>query len=152
MRYSKMINQNKSNVGQRPGLLAVMLLVLATSSQNVAALGETTFVETSSSQNSFALCSGGEAATVLVDANDWPGVARAAGDLAADINRVTGKLPAILSQPKSTGKNAVIIGTIGKSEFINQLIREKKIDASDIAGKWESFFLQVVPQPFPRRC
>ena len=149
MRYSKMINQNKSNVGQRLGLLAVVLLVLATSSQNVAALGEATFVETSSSQNSFTLCSGSEAAKVLVDANDWPGVARAARDLSADINRVTGKLPAILSQPKLAGKNAVIIGTIGKSEFIDQLIREKKIDASDIAGKWESFFLQVVPQPFP---
>ena len=69
--------------------------------------------------------------------------------MAKDVNRVSGKSPAIFNDPKSAGKNAVIIGTIGKSEIIDRLIREKKIDASEIAGKRESFVLQVVPDPLP---
>ena len=85
----------------------------------------------------------------MVGTNDWPGVVRAADDLAADINRVTGKSPKIFNNSKSAGKNVVIIGTVGKSEFIDRLIREKKIDVSAISNKWESFFLQVVPNPFP---
>ena len=143
-----MINPITSTVGLRLVRLAVPLLVLAVSSQIIFALGEASRVETSSTPDNFALCDG-KAATILVDTNDWPGVTRAAGDLAADVNRVTGLRPQILNQPKSTGKNAVLIGTIGKSEFIDRLIREKKIDVSEIAGQWESFMHQVVPTPFP---
>ena len=29
------------------------------------------------------------------------------------------------------------------------MIRENKLDASGVAGKWESFFIQVVPEPLP---
>ena len=75
---------------------------------------------------------------------------RAAHDSAKDINRVTGKSPALFNDTKSGGKNAVIIGTIGKSELIDRLVREKKIDVfGNQRNQWESFFLQVVPEPFP---
>ena len=112
------------------------------------ALGETQYVETTGSRGSFALFDK-TPATILVSTNDWPGVIRAANDLSADVNRVTGKSPAVFNQSKSADQNVVLIGTIGKSEVIDQLIREKKIDVSQIAGKWESFFLQVVPNPLP---
>jgi hypothetical protein len=38
---------------------------------------------------------------------------------------------------------------VGKSPVIDQLIRAKKIDASGILGKWESFFIQTVADPLP---
>jgi len=142
-----MINSINS-ICLRSGKLAALLIAFAMSSQNIFALGEADYVETFSAANSFALCDG-KAATILVDTNDWPGVARAAGDLAADINRVTGQHPQVFNQLKSAGKNVVIIGTVGKSEFIDRLIREKKIDVPEIAGKWESFLIQVVPKPLP---
>ena len=112
------------------------------------ALGETDFVTTSPEAGSFALCDQ-TPATILTSSNDWPGVNRAANDLAADENRVTRRPPQVLHRLQSGGKNAVIIGTIGKSEIIDQLIRDKQIDVSEIAGKWESFVLQVVPKPLP---
>ena len=37
----------------------------------------------------------GSAAALRVDAADWPGVQRAARDLQADVNRVTGVTPAL---------------------------------------------------------
>jgi hypothetical protein len=130
------------------GKLFFLLITAVLLAQKIFALGETNFVETSSTPGGFALFDK-IPAEILVSSNDWPGVIRAANDLAADVNRVTGKSPAIFNAPKSAGKNAVIIGTIGKSKFIDQLIREKKIDVSEISNQWESFFLQVVPQPFP---
>jgi Glycosyl hydrolase family 115/Gylcosyl hydrolase family 115 C-terminal domain len=128
--------------------LFFLLLALVSFSQKMFALGETNFVQDVSALGSFALFDKNPAA-ILMDTNDWPGVIRAADDLAADINRVTRKSPPILNTPKLAGKNAVIIGTVGKSKFIDRLIREKKIDVSDISNQWESFFVQVVPKPLP---
>ena len=31
----------------------------------------------------------------------------------------------------------------------DRLIRERKLDVAPVAGKWESFVIQVVPQPLP---
>ena len=148
MRHAKMTNPITSPAGRPPVRLAVLLLALAVSTQNILALGEARQIETRPIPHGFALCDG-QAAPILVATNDWPGVARAAGDLAADLQRVTGNHPPVFHELKSAGKNAVILGTIGKSEFIDRLIREKKIDVSGIAGKWESFLIQVVPQPLP---
>lgn len=132
----------------RGRIIPLLLLVLAVIAQDGFALGQPRYVEEKPAGNSFALV-GENAANLLVDTNDWAGVVRAAGDLRADIGRVTGRTPHILSERGADIENVVIVGTIGKSRFIDQLILEKKIDVSDMAGKWESFLLQVVPQPLP---
>jgi hypothetical protein len=116
---------------------------------NCFALGQIQFVETTRQPGSFTVCENNSVAAIAVDTNDFAGVIRAAGDLQKDIGRVTGNVPKMFSGKKSFGANVIFIGTIGKSEIIDELIREKKIDATEIVGKWESFFLQVVPQPFP---
>ena len=89
------------------------------------------------------------AATIYVDAKDWPGVIRAAGDLQADVKRVTGIAPAMAPDAKALPANTVIIGTIGKSAIIDRLVSQGKIDVKAIKGKWESFFLQTVANPLP---
>jgi hypothetical protein len=42
----------------------------------------------------------------------------------------------------------VIVGTIDSSSIIKKLIEKKKIDVTDIEGKWESCLIQVVDKPF----
>jgi hypothetical protein len=84
-----------------------------------------------------------------VDPRDWPGVIRAVNDLQADIGRVTDLTASISENTGRLGTNAIIVGTIGKSQIIDDLISSGKIDPSQIAGKWESFFLEVVPNPLP---
>jgi hypothetical protein len=129
-------------------LLLPLLLGLLLLSRDGFALGEVHYVENSPDRGSFALVGTGTAA-ILVDKNDWPGVVRAAHDLQADVARVTGRTPAMLNNPKAAGKNVVIVGTIGKGGLIDRLIRERKIESPEIAGKWESYFLQVVSRPLP---
>jgi endo-1,4-beta-D-glucanase Y len=106
-------------------------------------------VTTVSTRGCFPIVQGNNAATIYVDSKDWPGVLRAVTDLQADIARVTVCKAAIYNDARGLGRNAIIIGTIGKSRIIDDLVKKGKIDTRQIAGKWESFFLQVVPDPLP---
>ena len=113
------------------------------------ALGQARYVETANARGSFPLVQAKAAAAVYVDSGDYAGIVRAAGDLVADIARVTGATAATVHDGKALGANVVIAGTIGKSALINRLIREGKIDAAQVKGKWEAFLIQVVARPLP---
>jgi hypothetical protein len=127
-------------------LIFACFLMLAS---RVFALGQPQYIEFNSGNDSFPIVEKGVASNLFVDTNDFAGVIRAAGDLQADINRVTGLSPAVSHTSKHPGDNVILAGTIGKNEIIDRLIREKKIDVSEIAGKWEAFLIQVVPEPIP---
>lgn len=116
-----------------------------------SAIGQAGYVETTSRPASFPLVQAGAAAPLLIDSGDWAGVLRAARDLQADVNRVTGLTPALVTawSAAAASRDVVIIGTLGKSPLIERLVSEKKLDVSSIAGKWESFFLQTVTNPLP---
>ncbi|MGB8480416.1 MAG: glycosyl hydrolase 115 family protein [Acidobacteriaceae bacterium] len=111
-------------------------------------LGETPYVEYSASPRSFVIAANGHATSMYVDANDDPGVVRAAHDLQSDIHRVTTLTPDITDGTPFPA-NIILIGTIGSSTIIDQLIRNKKIDVDAIRGKWESNLIQVVAKPLP---
>jgi hypothetical protein len=89
------------------------------------------------------------AATLQVAEQDWPGVVRAARDLQADIERVTGKKPALLTNPAATTGTAVLIGTVGRSPLIDGLVAAGKLDVAAIRGKWEAFVIETVERPLP---
>ncbi len=125
------------------------LLLCLMAARDCLALGQISYVETAASPGGFPICTADSTAAICVGTNDWAGVVRAADDLQADITRVSGKKPPVLFSEQKSGANVILIGTVGKSEIIDQLVREKKIDTSQIAGKWESFFVQVVPNPLP---
>lgn len=125
------------------------LLIWLALAGNSFALGEFQYVNTTPEQGGFPVCEKGSVAAISVDANDFAGVIRAAGDLQTDIERVTGLTPKMLPGKKLSGANVILAGTIGRSRMIDELIRAGKIDISGISNQWESFFLQVVPKPFP---
>lgn len=114
-----------------------------------AAIGDERFATFAPAPGAFPLVHEGRAATLLVDSQDHAGVWRVAGDLQADIARVSGVKADLRRDDWSARPSAVIIGTIGKSRMIDQLVREKKIDGTRIAGKWEAFLVQVVTAPLP---
>ena len=131
-----------------PGRSAIRLLaaVFTLLAHNI--LAQTEIVQTNYAAGVFPLFDR-TAAPILIAPADWPGVLRAGNDLAKDVQRVTGTRPEIAQQLTTKDKHLVIIGTAGRSSLIEKLVQAKKIDVSDIAGKWESFFFQVVTNPFP---
>jgi hypothetical protein len=136
---------------RRPRHLPLILLVsfLFACSQAAFALGDAPYVETSPSRAGFPIVQNHSAAKIIIDTNDFPGVLIAAGNLRSDISRVTGVVPVVLHNEPSRAAIPVFIGTLGRSQFIDRLARERTIDVSPIAGKWESWLTQVVPRPFP---
>jgi hypothetical protein len=111
---------------------------------------------------------------VHADAADWPGVLRAANDLAVDFGRVTGVNGTLTTTGSATANasmifnvtginddwsvgassnqsqsasGAIIVGTIGNSSLIDSLIKSGKLDVSKIEGQWEAFVSTVVKNP-----
>ncbi len=92
---------------------------------------------------------GGKAAPLVVDASDYPGVVRVAGDLCLDIGKVTGVTPDVVQGTVPVGATPVIVGTIGRSALIDGLISSGKLDVSGITGNWETSLETVVQDPLP---
>lgn len=113
------------------------------------AIGQASYIENAAAPGSFLIAGPQGTASLYVDPADWPGVVRVVGDLQSDIERVTGRKAAISKDVASLQGNVIIVGTIGKSKVIDGLAKAGKIDTRSIAGKWESFFLQMVPEALP---
>jgi len=111
--------------------ILVLLLALGLSDKALA-LGQDSFVSRAPQAGAFPLAG----AEIKVDAADWPGVARAAGDLRADLAAVLGKA--------SAPGRAILVGTLGKSPAIDKLAAEGKIDVSGVRGQWEAYDIETV--------
>jgi hypothetical protein len=134
----------------RAAALATITLAISTLVPRSAwALGQEQYVHFSSAPGSFTIVNADSAASIYVDARDWPGVLRAARDLANDIKDITGKTPNVISGSEVNTRTAIIIGTVGKSQLIDRLVAAGKIDVAALQGKWESSFTEVVPNPLP---
>ena len=95
---------------------------------------------------SFCIAKDGKTATIVVDEQDWKGVIRAANDLGDDVRKVCGTASEVktLNSKPSTLNSKLIVGTIGKSRIIDQLIKQKKLNVKPIKGKWEGYVIDWV--------
>jgi hypothetical protein len=95
------------------------------------------------------LLSRGVAATIYTDAGEHAGVVRAAANLRADLDRV-GASGALLNPAGArTGSDLILVGTLGKSKLIDDLVAAGKLDVDAIRGKWEGYVIAAVAQPLP---
>ena len=107
------------------------------------------YVATTSAQGRFPLSVGGHTPPLLVSSADHAGVLRAARSLRGDIERVTGIAPPIALDSMPRSADVVLIGTLGHHPAIDALVRSGTLDVRSIAGRWETFLIQVVPNAFP---
>ena len=112
-------------------------------------IGQESYVQFSRTTGGFAIVDANRATAIYADPKDFAGVIRAASDLQADIERVTGRKSAFVDDIRHLPAQIILIGTLGKSAVIDQLVRENKIDVSAISGKWESFLVQIIDKPLP---
>ena len=127
------------------GLFCTLTLLLASP---IYAGQKPTYITTSVAEKQFTLSGSNGSTTLVISSEDYAGVIDALKNLKTDIGKVTGHEPDIINNlPKA--KELIIVGTIGKSPLIDQLIKNKKLDVKDIIGKWESFIIQSVESPLP---
>jgi hypothetical protein len=107
------------------------------------------YVSSTAGPGRFPLSAAGRSAPLLVSTRDYPGVARAARDLAQDIGRVTAHAPRVVLDSVPAAAEVVAIGTIGRSPLIDGLVGAGKLDTGGVAGRWEASLTQVVDRPWP---
>lgn len=107
------------------------------------------FITNQQSGNVFALAEGAVTIPLLTDSMDYAGVLRAAVHLKDDLGKVTGHVPGYALNAIPQGKRAIIIGTVGKNAYIDELVNQGKINKNALTGKWEKYLIQTVSQPLP---
>src|SRR5262245_25850522 len=98
-----------------------LLFTLILAAGQAFALGEPSIVTNAPTAGAALIADGEQLATLVTDSGEHPGVVRAAADLQADIERVTGRKPGLMRGAKAFGPHAIIIGTLGRSGFIDGL-------------------------------
>lgn len=106
------------------------------------------FVSDKSGADVIDICSKAGTAAIYIDSNDFALIKKASALLQQDIEAVTGIRPDIKANT-SAAKTGIIIGSTEKSSLIRQLVQNKKIDVTNIKGRWEAYKLQMVQHPFP---
>jgi hypothetical protein len=127
-------------------------------------------VSSTKGNGSTLLAARGSPVSIHADAADWPGVLRAAHDLAIDFGRVTGTNGTLTTSGTATANasmifnvtgisddwsvsgsaassstaGTIIVGTIGNSSVIDDLIASGQLDVSGVEGQWESYVSAVV--------
>lgn len=96
----------------------------------------------------------GKTATIILDVDDWKGVIRAAYNLSDDVRKVTSVASQVdlhssntfglLPHERKNLPSSILIGTIGKSHIIDNLIKQNKLNVEEVKGQWESYLIDVV--------
>ncbi|GAB3962021.1 glycosyl hydrolase 115 family protein [Spirosoma harenae] len=107
------------------------------------------YVTNQKGEGQFALVADGKATPFITSAAEYPGVVRALKNLQADIKQVTQLLPDLKANKSSLTGEIVLVGTLGKSPLIDQLVQTKKLDITNLNGKWETFQTQIITNPLP---
>ncbi|MFA9390361.1 MAG: glycosyl hydrolase 115 family protein [Prolixibacteraceae bacterium] len=141
-----MMNFNKSSLSIF--LILVFFAQISTAQQN-SGLFSDIISNIATSGADFPLVSHDKTAAVICyDANDYKGVIRTIFDLQQDIDNVTGVKP-MLATTNSSADYEIIIGTLGHSKLIDNLVLSKQLDVNELKGKWESFTIATIENPLP---
>ena len=93
----------------------------------------------------YPLVDNSRAAVIRSDSADYAVVQIATIDLRRDLEAVTGK-PVRKVWSGDFG-NEIIIGTLGHSQVVDELVNKAGLDLSSLKGQWEKFMIQVVDLP-----
>lgn len=86
---------------------------------------------------------------IYMDTNDCKGVSYAAHALLKDIKSVSGTTATLTSdagflKKADTARPAILVGTIGHSAAIDQLVKQKRINRNLLKGKREKFIITLI--------
>ncbi|MTI40594.1 glycosyl hydrolase 115 family protein [Fulvivirga lutimaris] len=108
---------------------------------------ESSFLTTENKKDAFPLVVNSEPANILISRSDYSGILKIAKLFQKDLSSVSGKEASLLVDDHVKTDNLIIVGTMGKSELINELVQSGKINIADLNGKWEQFLIIPVKSP-----
>lgn len=109
----------------------------------MTAANHSAFVSFSAEKDGFPLSD----CSILYDESDFKVVKKTVTLFASDVEQVTSRhLPV---NPEKQKENVIIIGTLGKSRWIDKLVANGQLDATKIQGGWEQFIIKRIQNPLP---
>lgn len=111
----------------------------------VNAFSANQFVVFQKKNNSFPLVQNKKIVNILLDSKDQKGINLAVENMREDCNRVFGLKPHLMTDV-SEG-NCIIVGSLN-SIYVQQLIKNKKLDKKELLSKNEKYIITTVEQPF----
>ena len=136
---------------QLPTIISLLFLIISTSA---AGTSTSPFTFQENGGDGYQLGGPGIAPEIRVAPDEFPGVIRAANDLAIDFGRVLGVNATVVSANWNTTvstnplKPIILVGTAGHSSLIDNLVASGKLTTAAISDKWETFSYQVIPAPW----
>lgn len=96
---------------------------------------------------SFPIVKDGKSAAIYIDQKDAEVVGLAAEAFKGDIKLLTHVTPVVINDNRTLSAYPIIVGTMGQSFYIDQLVKEDKISKATLLGKWETFSISVIQNP-----
>lgn len=121
-------------------ILIYLLLIVC-----VNAFSANQFVVFQKKNNSFPLVQNKKIVNILLDSKDQKGINLAVENLREDCNRVFGLKPHLMTDVLES--NCIIVGSLN-SIYVQQLIKNKKLDKKELLSKNEKYIITTVEQPF----
>lgn len=102
-------------------------------------------LEQGTGKSNFSIVGADSKAVICFDNEDAIVVRKSVDLFVDDVCRVTGHtLKVFGTHPdKVSARYAIIVGTIGKSQWIKKLASDNKIDTTTIAGGWERYLINL---------
>jgi hypothetical protein len=110
-------------------------------------LSAQSYVITQKAAGALTVADAQQTAVIYAGAEDHEVVRKAAAFLQQDIEAVTGKKPELVNTLPASAKSVIIIGSLDKSSYIQQLVKSKKLNTAKINGQWEGYHIQLVSNP-----
>lgn len=165
LRYTNVLTAVQTQARKRRTITALSLLLLAQTlgcgsadsndpapsrtTHHALTLDDPAYVVTEGAADRFPLATAGRPVPLVVETGSYPGVLRVAGHLRADIERVVGVAPELMTGTLPSSGPCVVIGTLGNSPLIDQLVAAGKVDVTTIRDQWEATLIQTVEAPWP---
>ena len=81
---------------------------------------------------------------IVFDQNDYSGIRRALDNLSKDFEQVTGQSAARILNQAEGDAPIILVGSLEKSSYIQQLVKRKAIDAKELNGKREKYIITLL--------
>lgn len=95
----------------------------------------------------FILAESNLVASILMDEKEHPGVIKVGHWLQNDLETITSVRPDFSVGSIPSGKSVIIIGTLGMSKLIEDIIIRNNINVDEITGRWETSMTLVLDNP-----
>lgn len=130
-------------------LLRLALFVFAIISTLPTLRAQDAWIHEQAQPGDFTLAAEGTTPAIVYSESDYKVVSIAAHDLASDIERVSGIHTDVVTQRPSQADRLVVVGTLGRSPLIDELVSSGKLDVAKLRGSWETFLIATVTSPWP---